>query len=167
MIFTKTREVKSPTRAHNTDAGIDFFIPELTDEFYADLRSKNEAKHLGYDKAKGHIFIPGNGSILIPAGVKVKVPDGLALVAFNKSGIASKKQLIAGACVVDIGYTGEVHINVINTTSVPVQIACGEKLMQFVLLHVDFSNPQEVSQEEYNKETGSDRGEGGFGSSNK
>lgn len=167
MLYTKTREVKSPTRAHNTDAGIDFFIPDCTDEFIADVQEKNSKKHLGYDQAEGDIYIPANGSILIPAGIKVKVPDGLALVAFNKSGVASKKQLIAGACVVDIGYTGEVHINVINTTSQPVKITCGEKLMQFVLLHVDFSNPQEVTAEEYNTQTGSDRGEGGFGSSNK
>lgn len=167
MVYTKTRDVTSPTRAHATDAGIDFFVPNASEEFFGDVQEKNDTKHLGYNKATGEIFIPGSGSILIPAGIKVKVPDGLALVAFNKSGVASNKQLIAGACVVDIGYTGEVHINVINTSSQPVTINCGEKLMQFVLLHVEFSNPQEVTNEEYNKQTGSDRGEGGFGSSNK
>lgn len=167
MLFTKTRDVTSPIRAHDTDAGIDFFVPNVSEEFFVDVQEKNDTKHLGYNKDTSEIFIPSSGSILIPTGIKVKVPDGLALVAFNKSGVASNKQLIAGACVVDIGYTGEVHINVINTSSQPVTITCGEKLMQFVLLQVDFSNPQEITNEEYNKQTGSDRGEGGFGSSNK
>ena len=28
LIFTKTTDVKSPVRGHDTDAGIDFFVPE-------------------------------------------------------------------------------------------------------------------------------------------
>tara|TARA_R110001606_G_scaffold392489_1_gene561458 strand:+ start:6834 stop:7337 length:504 start_codon:yes stop_codon:yes gene_type:complete len=167
LLFTKTRDVTSPTRAHDTDAGIDFFIPNYSEDFINDLRNKNTGRSLGFDESDNAIYIPAHGSVLIPAGIKVKVPDGLALVAFNKSGVASKKQLVTGACVVDIGYTGEVHINVINTTSQAVKLTCGEKLMQFVLLQVDFSNPVEVSEIEYNKHTMSDRGEGGFGSSNK
>ena len=43
---------------------------------------------------------PGQ-SVLIPSGIHVKVPDGYALIYFNKSGVASKKHLHVGACVVD------------------------------------------------------------------
>lgn len=78
-----------------------------------------------------------------------------------------KKQLIAGACVVDIGYTGEVHINVINTSSNTVNIKFGEKLIQFLLLNLSFSDPIEIDNNEYeNITTVEGRGEGGFGSTN-
>ena len=33
ILFSKTRDVKSPIRAHETDAGIDFFLPnKFTEE---------------------------------------------------------------------------------------------------------------------------------------
>ena len=78
MKFTKTRDVKSPTRANSTDAGIDFFIP---------------------NDYEGTDLVPGE-SAFIPSGVKVNVPEGFALIAFNKSGVAVKKNLHVGACVV-------------------------------------------------------------------
>ncbi len=167
MLFTKTREVKSPTRAHSTDAGIDFFVPEYSADLVKDIQEKNKLKHLGYNMEEHSIIIPPSVGILIPAGIKVQVPDGQALVAFNKSGVATKKQLIAGACVVDIGYTGEVHINVINTSNSPVQIRFGEKLIQFLLLNLSFSDPIEIDNNEYeNITTVEGRGNGGFGSTN-
>ena len=59
---------------------------------------------------------------------------GFALVAFNKSGVAVKKQLYAGACVVDCGYQGEVHINLTNVGKEEQYIKPGDKIIQFVLL---------------------------------
>ena len=38
-----------------------------------------------------------------PQGIKVEVPYGYMLEIKNKSGIAYKRQLIVGACVVDPG----------------------------------------------------------------
>ena len=64
MRIAKIRDVKTPTRANNSDAGIDFFVPN---DF-------NTVKIMPHD------------SILIPAGIKVDVPNGHALIAFNKSG---------------------------------------------------------------------------------
>ena len=40
--FIKTRDVKSPNRANQNDAGIDFFIPSATPEFINDFIKKNE-----------------------------------------------------------------------------------------------------------------------------
>ena len=71
MKFCKVRKVKTPIRANNTDAGIDFFVPE-------------DQKIISLD--------PGE-SCLIPSGIKCNVPEGFALVAFNKSGVAVKKAL--------------------------------------------------------------------------
>jgi len=39
--FLKVRDVKSPSRANEYDAGIDFYVPEFTKEFIKDLRAKN------------------------------------------------------------------------------------------------------------------------------
>src|SRR5574344_675222 len=114
IMFTTVRDVKAPVRAHSSDGGIDFFVP-------------NDVKE---------IKVGPHGSVLIPSGVKVIVPSGYALIAMNKSGVATKKKLIVGACVVDEGYTNEVHIHLINTSDDEccVDINPGDKIVQFVLV---------------------------------
>jgi len=141
MKISKIRNVKAPTRANNTDAGIDFFVPE--------------------DNPMVRIA-PGK-SCLIASGVKVNVPEGFVLVAFNKSGIAVKKSLHVGACVVDNGYQGEVHINLTNVGEFEQVINPGDKIVQFVLLPLGPHNVNIVPEAQlYEKESA--RGEGGFGS---
>ena len=143
MKITKIRDVKTPIRANSTDAGIDFFIPNTYND-------------------KQELF-PGE-SCLIPSGIKVNVPKGYALIAFNKSGVATKKGLHVGACVVDHGYQGEVHINLTNVSAEDQSIHPGDKIVQFVLLPL--GNPVVELVEENNLyESKSSRGEGGFGSS--
>ena len=158
MKYTKIREVKSPSRGTEQSAGIDFFVPV----------EWNSGEPLSVE--------PG-GRVLIPSGIKVNVPTGYALIAFNKSGVASKTGMVVGACVVDEDYQGEVHINMINTNQPTEQsdgtvyatypgyvtIAPGDKLVQFILVPVNYANPEEVSLEELYSEV-SERGEGGFGS---
>ena len=141
MEISKIRNVKTPTRANSTDAGIDFFVPE-------DLKMKRIA--------------PGE-SCLIPSGIKVNVPEGFALVAFNKSGVAVKKSLHVGACVVDNGYQGEVHINLTNVGEHEQVINPGDKIVQFVLLPLGPHNVNLVPEEKLYP-TESARGDGGFGS---
>jgi len=170
MKITLTRETATPTRANATDAGIDFFIPAGSEEFIEALVEKNPTiSILRPDKSlenaqKTGIVIQPQQSVLIPSGVKVIVPEGNALVAFNKSGVAVKKQLTVGACVVDTGYEGEVHINLINTSNRAQIIDFGDKIVQFVLLQLGESGVEVITEEEYQSQTGSDRGEGGFGS---
>lgn len=140
MKISKVKNVKTPTRGTPESAGIDFFVPE---GIFANLS-------------------PGQ-SCLIPSGIKADVPTGYALVAFNKSGIAAKKQLYVGACVVDEDYQGEIHINLTNVGSDSVEINSGEKIIQFILLPVFYDIIEEVSLENlYEQE--SIRGAGGFGS---
>jgi len=142
MKIAKIRDVKTPTRANSTDAGIDFFIPT--------------------DYKGGRLF-PGQ-SCLIPSGIKVDVPEGYALIAFNKSGVATKKGLHVGACVVDCGYQGELHLNLTNVSAEDQSIYPGDKIVQFVLLPLGDSTV-ELVEENNLYESVSDRGEGGFGSS--
>ena len=142
LLFTKTRPVKSPARGTEQSAGIDFFVP---DDFVSQT-------------------IKPEGDILIPSGIRVRVPSGYALIAFNKSGVSTKKKLIAGACVVDEDYTGEVHLHLINTGNGLVTINPGDKILQFILLPVNYTNALEVSHDEYENLGQTERGSGGFGS---
>ena len=41
MQFIKTRDVKSPVRSVEENAGIDLFIPENTEQFRQDFKLKN------------------------------------------------------------------------------------------------------------------------------
>jgi dUTP pyrophosphatase len=111
------------------------------------------------------IYLNPGERVLIPSGIKTWLEPGTALIAANKSGVASKKGLIFGAQVVDSDYAGEVHINVINTSDREVTIQTGEKLIQFIHTPVLLSPVEEVDAKEFERlHDKSQRGEGGFGS---
>jgi|TARA_R110000744_G_scaffold29511_2_gene70391 dUTP pyrophosphatase len=141
MKFAKTRNVLTPTRANANDAGIDFYIP--------------------WDRTAELVY--PNDQCIIDTGIKVDVPPGYALVAFNKSGIATKKRLLVGACVVDSGYQGTININLHNVGTEKRLLSPGDKIIQFLLLPL---GPSELTQvpEEHLYESETDRGEGKFGS---
>jgi dUTP pyrophosphatase len=82
----------------------------------------------------------------------------------NKSGVASKKNLDVMACVVDHGYEGEVHLNLINNGQRDVIIEPGAKLVQGVLLPIALDAPIETAVEDMWQDIKSNRGAGGFGS---
>ena len=143
MKIAKIRDVKTPTRGTQGSAGIDFYVPN---DYPNSLRRV----------APGERFF-------IPSGIKAKVPEGFALIAFNKSGVALKKGLMVGACVVDSDYQGEIHLHLVNTGTADVTIEAGEKLTQFLLIPVDHC-PVDVVDEANLFDAETDRGAGGFGS---
>lgn len=143
LYVTRVRDVKLPQRAHDEDAGYDFFVPN--------------------DFAP-YTLLPGN-DVLIPSGIKVIVPKGYALVAHNKSGVATKLKLGHGAEVCDEGYSGEVHIHLINHGSDAVIIKPGMKVIQFLLLEVGKQVVIEIGNAEYEERMEQYiRGANGFGS---
>lgn len=138
---SKVRDVKDPQRGTSGSAGIDFFVPF---EF-------------------AETTIAPHGSLLLPSGIKASVPNGFALVAMNKSGVATKHGLIVGACVVDSDYQGEIHIHLINTTNREVVVSSAQKIVQFLLVPVEHCGINVVPLDElYDSQTA--RGAGGFGS---
>jgi dUTP pyrophosphatase len=146
MKFLKNRDVKSPTRGTSKSAGIDLYIPN-------DYESKT--------------LFPGE-SVLIPAGLKANIPENHAFIAFNKSGVSTKKHLVVGACVIDEDYQGEIHIHIFNhSNKESVNIEPGEKIIQCVLVPVKYDSIEMVDTEEdlWNGEV-TERGTGGFGSTN-
>lgn len=146
ILFTKCRQVKSPERGTKESAGIDFFVP----------------------KQQSSIEVLPHTTHKIPSGIKAVIPKGTALIAFNKSGVASKKGLDVMACVIDSDYRGEIHLSVCNTSNVKQFIMPNEKLIQMILLPYIPATIKEIENEEYEeKYSDTERGEGGFGSTNK
>ena len=80
----------------------------------------------------------------------------------NKSGIASKRGLLVGACVVDRGYTGEIFVNLHNVTHRNQTIHSGDKIAQAVFVKIETSIDLLESEDIYDKATS--RGEGALGS---
>ena len=138
-----------PTRAHKMDAGIDLYY----------CPNGERARII---QEEGLVIEPRQ-SVLIPTGLKVEVPYGHMLEIKNKSGIAFKRQLVVGACVVDPGYAGELYVNLHNLGFCPQYLQAGDKIAQAVLIPISHCNVEEVTEEKF-LNFHSSRGSGGFGS---
>ena len=166
--YCRVRKVKNPNRAHPFDAGIDFYVPE---DLTADtMKEKNVsgcaiAIEFGSDGFIKSFKLKPNESVLIPSGIKVNVPEGYMLQYANKSGIASKKGLLVGACIVDSGYMGECHIDLHNVSNREQIVNAGDKIVQGILIPVALGECNEVENEDSLFDSSSSRGSGGFGSS--
>ena len=143
MRIAKVRNVKTPTRGTTGSAGIDFYVPE--------------------DFSPHQSIIDPGESCFIPSGIKANVPADFALIAMNKSGVALKKSLMVGACVVDSDYQGEIHLHLVNVGTTSTKINPGDKLVQFLLVPVSHCDVEEVYEEDLYSTT-TERGSGGFGS---
>ena len=141
-VYRTRPDAKLPVRAHRTDAGMDFFFSPIEG---ATARIK-----------------PGQ-SVLLETGIKMEVPSDCMLQIMNKSGIASKKHLVTGACVVDEGYTGEIFVNLHNIGTVAEYIEAGQKIAQGVFVRIEKPRLWEIEVDNiYGEETA--RGAGALGS---
>jgi len=148
-VFKMREGAKLPVRAYPTDAGMDLF-------YCPNERSKS------FDGCEQIRIGPHHGA-LIPTGLKVGVPPGFMLEIKNKSGVATKKRLVVGACVVDSGYDGEVFVNLNNIGEDIAVIEPGQKLAQAVLVPINACEVEEIHEDNvYGENT--QRGTGGFGS---
>ena len=141
-VFKVRPEAKVPARAHATDAGMDFFFCPVEG---AAVR-----------------IAPGQ-SVLLETGVKMEVPQTCMLQIMNKSGIASKRHLITGACVVDEGYTGEIFVNLHNVGKDVEFIEPGQKVAQGVFVRIEKPHLH-VIEEDNIYGTSTSRGSGALGS---
>jgi dUTPase len=141
-----------------------------------ELEDKNDTL-IKYDEEKGenYLLLYPHNKILIPSGIKSRMSSSSprALIASNKSGIASKHGVIFGAQVVDYSYQGEIHINVINTSTKPVRIYENMKLIQFIETPIFVSEIKIFESSVHNEASNfyegmiMDRGSAGFGSTDK
>lgn len=99
-----------PTRAHETDAGLDIYSPE-------------------------DAWLFGRDSVTIDTGVHVEIPKGYAGFLKSKSGLNVKSNIVSEG-VIDSGYTGSIRVKLYNHGDVPVKITKGMKISQLVILPV-------------------------------
>jgi dUTP pyrophosphatase len=141
-VYRLRETAKLPDRAHLTDAGMDFF--------FAPEDNKTT-------------WINPGGSAILSTGVKVSVPEGMMLQIMNKSGVAAKRALITGACVVDRGYNGEIFVNLHNVGHEAQFIKPGMKLAQGVFVNISYPALVEIEEDNiYGRNTS--RGSGALGS---
>jgi dUTP pyrophosphatase len=148
-VYKIRKDAKLPQKAHAFDAGYDLFY------------CPNGSMKKLYDTSDFHI--PAGESRVLPTGLKVQIPPNTMLEIKNKSGIASKKQLLVGACVVDPGYNGEVFVNLHNVGKTTQVIKDGQKLAQCMLVPLMDLGFEEVFEDNLNV-SNSTRGDGALGS---
>ena len=133
-----TDAARTPTRAHDGDAGFDLYAAES-----ARLE-------------------PGQRAA-VGTGIAVAIPDGHAGLVLPRSGLAAKHgiTLVNAPGLIDAGYRGEVRVLLLNTDSAePFDVAPGDRIAQ--LMVTPFAAPDLVELESLDRTV---RGAGGFGSS--
>lgn len=112
------------------------------------------------------IIYPGKWA-LVHTGLHVAIPEGYELQIRPRSGLALKKGItvLNSPGTIDCDFRGEVGVIVINHSDEAIAFANGDKVAQAVLKQVDQIEWESVSTFEQLPTT--DRGEGGFGSTDK
>ena len=155
MKYAIYRDTTKPTGRRGDDAGIDIYVPN--------------------DFPETKLCV--GEQVNIPTGIRVVVPAGYMLKAENKSGVAFKKGLTCGACVVDYSYRGEIHANLFKAVKGSEDmidengnyftlIKPGDKIVQFILEKISDEDLEEISRDEYDSLPETSRGTGSFGSTN-
>jgi dUTP pyrophosphatase len=140
-----------PLRANPSDAGLDLR--------WSPKEQSETALSIG----------PGE-SVLVPTGCTFGIPHGYMMEIKNKSGVAYKRQLLVGACVVDSGYEGEVFVNLHNIGTETQFLEPGDKVAQAVVVpvvHARFVASETPDIYDWYPITISDRGDGALGSTGK
>lgn len=117
-----------------------------------------------YDKRMLTVTLKPHIVYQLPAGIAMAMDEGYGMILKERSSLGSKG-IALRAGVIDSGYRGEVIICLENTTDNDINIDLTKAIAQGVLI----PNPKKVI-EEYKIEEinaiGSERGVGGFGSTN-
>ena len=147
-------DVRHPERANPSDAGLD-------------LKFNPEPEGFLPQPETDSVFIKPGENMILPTGYRFGIPHGYMLEIKNRSGMAAKKSLIVGACVVDSGYDGEVFVNLHNIGTEAQTIDPGDKIAQAVMVPVVHFRAIETQNPDlygWYPITISDRGDGSLGS---
>lgn len=130
----KDNTILTPTKGHSTDAGLDIYAP------------------FDYQVA------PHSFSDRINLGVAFEIPFGYVGIISERSS-QGKKGIHTVGNIVDYGYTGFVHVTLVNDNDVPYEIIKGDRICQMIVVACDMSNLEEVSEFEV-----TERGDNSHGS---
>lgn len=133
-------DLLEPQRGTDGAAGYDLFMPEAGDSL-------------------------GSNAKLTGLGFAAKVPAGFVALILPRSSAGVKHGIYLGNTVgvIDSDYEGEWKVNVRGRPGDVIQWVAGERLFQFIIVPAATPELQFVSK----FSTSSQRGEGGFGSTNK
>lgn len=136
IVIQKTMNVQDPARAHDTDAGLDLYIPE------------------------GQGALVGAGAVYtIDLGVRVAIPDGYyGQLTLRSSAGKAGLSIPNGVGIIDSGYRGNLKL-LVTAVAAPVVIAAGERACQLIIHKLPA-----VEWESGIVDDATDRGQGGFGS---
>lgn len=130
-------DVKIPSYAHPSDAGMDLY----SNEDYTLQPNERHVFNLGF---------------------ALEIPDGYVSLVWDKGSLPFNAGIHALAGVCDAGFRGEYIVILINLGNAPYKIEKGDKIAQLLIQKVEQAEIKEV-----NKLSESSRGSGKLGSTGK
>lgn len=115
----------------------------------ADLRSTSD------------LVIRPQGRAIVGTGVSIALPAGFVALVHPRSGLAAKFGItvLNSPGTVDAGYRGEILVTLYNSSSENFEVKIGDRIAQLVIQEFVVANFVQVEEL-----PGSERGQGGFGS---
>jgi dUTP pyrophosphatase len=153
-----SKDVISPEYATDGSAGFDLAVNNFKQYWMGRTNSQIELE------SSLSIVLNPNDRLLIGCGYSVAIPKGYMLEIRSRSGNALKKGLVVlnSPGTVDSDYRGEVGVILINKSNKEITINLGDKVAQGVIVK------HETASFEIVDELGeTERGEGGYGSTDK
>lgn len=108
-----------PSRAHETDAGLDLHTPKA-------------------------VTVPAHGSAVVDTGVHVELPQGCAGLLVSKSGL-NVRHGITSTGLIDEGYSGSIVVKLSNNGEEDHGFEAGDKVTQLVVIPVVYEPLEQVS----------------------
>ena len=133
-VLKENEDAILPEYAHFSDAGADLYANEEVD-------------------------IQPNKVKIVSTGLKVEIPNGYEMQVRNRSGMTVKTPIIVQLGTVDSDYRGTLGVMMYNHGDQPYRVQKGDKIAQAVIMptyHGNFLITDKLTETE--------RGEGGFGS---
>ena len=129
------------------------------------LPAKNHATDTGMDVTCIEDFtIPAHGSAVVGVGLKFAfIEPGYWIKVEGRSGLGFKHGILPHPGIIDNGYRGDAGVKLYNLTGEDYEGKAGDRIAQFVV----YVNHSTTIEEGVANDTGSVRGEKGFGSSGK
>lgn len=134
--YVREPSAKTPTYAHQDDAGMDLYA------------------------SKGN-YIPAGGRCTFHTGIHIESPKGYFGAIRAKSGLLRNHGIICSGTI-DVGYTGEIMVTLVNTSDEIYCVSEGDKIAQLII--IPYERVELVEVESLEK---TERGDNGFGSSGK
>lgn len=137
MKITLDDGARVPTRAHDTDAGLDLYSRET----------------IG--------MMPGQSAVF-DTGVHIELPRWHYGKIESKSGLNVKHGIVSCGGVIDEGYTGSIAVKLYNLSQEPYIVSAGDKIAQLVIMPYIAPHIEVVTEL-----ADTPRGNNGFGSTGK